>query len=222
MDNYNGQNPMSENQNVQQPVPQPVQPQMQYQQPGYYAQPNYAKPKSGGLKWLLIIGIPAFLAVVTLATLLIIGILFPSYDIDDYEEVYDACYDVFDIKLEKAENISSYMKEEGVVGYAYGENEASKYGVSVRWYKFSSESKAEKYYEEHVADLEDEYLEEVRDYELSKWKSNSSITEAYLGEDGEIEKAVVIREDEYVMVIWFEGKKGTVEDLSDEFLNEID
>ena len=265
MDNYNGQNPMGENQNPQQPTQQmqyqqPIQ-QMQYQQPmqgqyqqqaqqmqyqqpmqgqyqqpmqgqyqqqtyqnGYYTQPNYAsqKPKSGGLKWLLIIGIPAFLGMVTLAIILLICFLFPSYDIDDYDDVYDACYDVLDVKLELSKNISSYLEEEGIVSYAYGENDESKYEAGVRWMEFATEDLAEVYYSIYVNDLKEEYDDEKNDCDISAWKSNDTLTEAYLGEDGEVEKVIIIREDEYIMEIWLEGKKSTVQDLTDDILDELD
>ena len=222
-------------QQPQQQVPyQQPQQQMQYQQPmqgqyqqpvyqnGYYAQPNYSKPKSGGLKWLLIIGIPAFLAVATLITVLIICLLFPSYDIDDYDDMYDACYEVLDTKVTKSKSISDYLKEDGIIGYASGSNEAKNYEVSVRWYEFKSEEKAEKYYDYYVDDLREEYNDEKEDSEYAMWESDEKLTQAYLGEDGEIEEVIIIREYEYMMIVYLEGKKGVVEDLAEELIDELD
>ena len=272
MDNYNGQNPMGENQNLQQqaqqmqyqqPLPgqsqqplqgqyqhpmqgqyqQPMQgqyqqqsQQMQYQQPmqgqyqqqtyqnGYYTQPNYAqqKPKSGGLKWLLIIGIPAFLGIAILAIVLFIGFLFPSYDIDDYDDVYDACYDVLGVKLYKEDDLSEYFKEEGIVSFANGTKDASKYEAVVVWYEFANENLAKKYYNEQGDNLEEEYEDEKSEYASNSWQSSDKYTEATFSEGGETEKGIIIREDKYVMIIAIDGKKSTVDDIIDDLLDELD
>ena len=210
--------------------------QMQYQQPmqgqyqqqayqnGYYTQPNYAsqKPKSGGLKWLLIIGIPAFLGIAILAIVLFIGFLFPSYDIDDYDDVYDACYDVLGVKLYREDDLSEYFKEEGIVSFANGTKDASKYEAVVVWYEFANDDIAKKYYNEQVDNLKEEYEDEKSDYASNSWQTSGKYTEATFSEDGETEKGIIIREDEYVMIIAIDGKKSTVDDIIDDLLDELD
>lgn len=229
------QQPVQQQVPYQQPTQQaPYQQQMQYQQPmqgqyqqpayqnGYYAQPNYAKPKSGAMKWVLIIGVPAFLAVAILITIFIISIIFPSYDIDDYDTVYDACYEAVDIKIKKNKDAVEYYKEEGIISMANGSNETSNYEAMVIWFEFADEDDAEKYFNEQSDDLKEEYEDDKDDYETRNWKSSKKYTEATLGEDGEVEKGIIIREDEYVMIITFEGKKSVVEDVVDDLLDELD
>ena len=248
MDNYNGQTPMGENQTPQQPIEQMQYQQMQYQQPaeqmqyqqmqyqqpmqqmqyqqpmqgqyqqpvyqnGYYAQPNNVKPKSGKLKWLFIIGIPAVLGIIAAAVIVIICLLLPSYNVDDYETVYDACYDVFDMKLKKREDIS-HLRDRGIVDYAEGEKWGSKCEMGVAWYEFASEELAEEYYEEYVEDLK----WDIHDGDDYSWETSDKLTKGFVDSDG----VIVIREDEFVVLVKLEGIKSYVEMSGDEFIDALD
>lgn len=220
MDNYNGKKTMGEYQNLQQPTQK-----VQYQQPmqgefqqlvyqnGYSTQPNFGKPKSGGRKWLLIIGIPVVLSIIAAAVIVIICLLIPSYNVDDYDAVYDACYDVFDMKLKKREDIS-YISYRGIVDCAKGEKEGSKCYVGTVWYEFESEELAEEYYEEYVEDLK----WDIYDGDDYSWKTDDRLTKGFVGTDG----VIVIKEDEYVVLVKLEGKRGIIEMLAEEFIAELD
>ena len=191
-------------------------------QNGYYAQPNYAKPKSGCLKWFLIVGIPTFLIGAAAIALLLIGLIFPSYDIDDYDQVVKATKKVFKTNMVENTSLPSTMKEAGIVSYSGAMAEGANYDVAIRWMEFSSDDKAEAYFDEYVADLVEEFNEEKGDYEDTDLDRSSNVVEAYLGEDGYIEKIILIYEDDCCMFISMEGKKDVVQDLSDDYLDALD
>ena len=196
---------------------------MQYQQPtyqnAYYAQP---KAKSGKGKLLLIIGIPSILAVAALVTFLIIWLVFPSYDIDDYEDVYDACYEVFDVKLSRQD--SGSMGSDGMMSYAYGSRYDEDYNLDVYWYEYASDEVAEKRYEELVEEYERQY-DDIKKYDYYKnrdWESDDKLTKFYYGNGDDGNKIIIIVEDEFLLKLFVRGEAKDVKNLAEEFIEEID
>ena len=228
MDNYNGQNQFGQNQMNQNQYGQFQQaPQQQmYQQPqnygyGYNNQPNYSQPKSSWWKWLLIIGVPA---VVIGVTILIIVLVCSGYDIDDYSDFSKTCEKVLNVEMEKDDPSESAKKKYGVVSYAEGEGELDSNDVEsyIQWYKFDSEKAAEEFWEDNIIDRYKSYFKEAIEAYDGKWNEEDDFIEAYVEYEGEMDKIILIREDEYIVSINMAGDSKDVKKTMEKFLDEID
>ena len=228
MDNYNGQNQYQQPQMQYQQTP--VQPQNQYQQTPVQPQNQYqqapvqapVQPQSGGLKWLFVIGVPILLGIATLVILLLVGFIEQSYDIGDYHDVKEACSEVFAMKIHTYDYIEDYYAELGIEEMAYGSDDKSRYDVYVSWYRFTSDKKAEAYYDDLVEVLWEDYSDEKYDVEDYDWESDDDLTEAYLIENDEIDKVMIIKDNECIMYITMVGDASLVDILSYEFIDAID
>lgn len=198
----------------------------------YYNPNNIKHPRRSGFKWIVIGGLLAFVGLIIFLISLIIGWLFPSYDIDDYDLVEEVAEDVLDIELEEIDK--DYL-DDAKDSYGKGlENLAMGMGYDdvssmVVWIEYEEDDDADDQYEDAVDELKEEY-EDLEDTKGKGWSTNGRITEMWCevaeDEDEDIEaskdRQAIIKKDNYILLFTVSGEDTEeVDELYKEFLKEL-
>ena len=175
---------------------------------------------------LIIGGAVIGVGVIVLAIVLLIGLFFDSYDFGDYENVTEICEEVFDVELEKVDtsNVASYWGASGydIEEYAFVRDNKGYMKIEVQWIKFDTESEADDFYLEYSEVLEEEFEEVQDDYTSHSSFSGVNMTEVKLSKGGTKKIGCLVQDDECIMFVSLIGDKEDVDDMYDEFIDEID
>ena len=198
----------------------------------YYNPNNIKHPRRSGFKWIVIGGLVAFVGLIILLISLVVGWLFPSYDIDDYDLVEEVAEDVLDIALEEIDE--DYLEDaqdsygKGLENLAMGMNYDDTSSMVV-WIEYEEDDDADDQYEDAVEEMEEEY-EDLEDTKGKGWSTNGRITEMWYvveeDEDEDIEasksRQAIIKKDNYILAFTIEGEDAKdVDKLYKEFLKEL-
>ena len=175
---------------------------------------------------LIIGGVITTIAGICFGIFLLIAIVFDTYDIDDYDDVCETCEEVLDVKMEKTE-LSEFVSDWGysgydIVDYATGGEYEGTVRSEVYWIEFDTESEADSFYLNFSEELEDGHNKIKDDYTSNSCSSYVNITEVKLTKNGQRNIRAIVQDEEYVLIIAMDGDKDDVEDVYDEFIDEID
>ena len=170
----------------------------------------------------IIFGIVGFVAAIAL----VISLIFKTYDVEDYDKVAESCEEVFGAEMEKLdeEYFDSYFGYGGydVASFAICSDSSDKLRVQIIWTKFENETDADSFYLEYTDEIEDDYEAVKDDYSGSSISSGYNTTKASVSKNGQKNIAAALQKDDCVLTVYLKGDKELVDDLYDEFLDELD
>ena len=176
-------------------------------------------------KYKILIGLLAIGIVgMVVGIIWVIGCLFPSYHIRDYEDVAAACEEVLDLDLEKGDLETvreAYAHIDCSIvdwyeGYGNGE-----YVISdVAWIEFSSTKGAKNFYSYMTKNFESD----IKTCSFYTIMTGSKKSEFYWEHDGLYCKDVALRSGKYVVFIDISGDRDKEEivALADKLVEELD
>ena len=199
-----------------------------------YYNPNTVTRKSN-FKWILLGGVALVLGLIILGISLIIGWLFPSYDVSDIKQVQKAADKVLDMDLEK---MSDSMKDKIYGDEAkkawHGTAETDDTGSTLVVIQFKKEKYAKEYLEDYKKSQNKKFENLKEDGEIGKysWSTSGkkcvySWVNTELSDEYDCEykvRTIMYRDDEYVMLFSVLGSNDDkeVDDLYKDFLDKIE
>lgn len=174
------------------------------------------------LSVVIAIVVGLIVAVIIGCVILIQDIMFP-YDTDNYKDVSKVCKDVFEFELEK-DNLEDIQEayahlEYDIVDYAAGIRNVGNMFIGVEWVEFSKSKEAQGFYE---------YIVKVFKEDMQKLDSDGSCriakrkTELIYEFEGIYNKTIIINSGNCVMCIVASGQEKKLDDITDNFLDELD
>lgn len=152
--------------------------------------------------------------------------IFKSYDIEEYDQVAEACEEVLNLELERedSESFIEMMDNKGydIVDYASGYTSKNGVSAEIIWAEMATDGDASSCYSSTVDELEEQH-EEIKDkYSYNSYSSGINKSEYNYEEDDERMTMIVLKSGRCVMLIQIYGDEDKVEDKVDELLDELD
>lgn len=170
----------------------------------------------------IVLGIAAF----AIGIVALIGLIFKSYDVDDYDNVASACEEVLGVVLTEDEEDYSLrqLNNKGyeAVDYASGYAEKNNVKAEALWVEFSSSSEASLCYDELHDELEKQHEDIEDEFSSTSYTSGLNKVQYDYKEDGEQTTFMLFKSGKCIMLVQVYGDADDVEDKVDDLLDELD
>ena len=156
----------------------------------------------------------------------VIGLIFKSYDIDEYDNVVEACEEVLGVELEEEgdDYYTSQLASKGyeAVEYASGFGEKNNVKSEVLWIEFTDSGEASLCYDDLLNELEEQHDDISDEFSSCSYSTGVNKAEFNYSEDDEQTSFVLLKSGRCIMLIQVYGAEDSVEDKVDDLLDELD
>lgn len=170
----------------------------------------------------IVLGIAAFV----IGIIALIGLMFKSYDVDDYDNVAEACEEVLGVVLTEDEEDYSLrqLNSKGYEAKDYASGYAKKNGVEaeVLWVEFASGSDASMCYDDLCDELDKQHMDIKDEFDSNSYSSGINKSQYNYTENGEKTTFILLKSGKCIMLIQIYGDADDVEDRVDDLLDELD